>query len=429
MPKQPSKRPPRVFRNHDLEGLTDQLAANQVAAVHWLLFRKNLNPFHPKTARANLYNRAYLEVQRLLPKNVRQTIDQLQIDAIDYIYDVAQHHENPAVLILGDILDHPKATPTAADYLLQRHLSKPFAPTFLLPGNHDPWPQTTFYDRPEWPPHIHFLSSPEPYPTPLAHPYAPDTAYLWSSCPPPTYTPRLEPLRLNIPARYHDQTNVLVTHGTYTTDDPPPADAINPLVPSRIDPAGLALTLAGHKHRPTIHYPENSTPVAYPGSPWPLNAYDDHPRSLLLAQAHKKNVRLSSTQMPFLNAQTDAILLHGTDWPKRLELILQDHQPHRARRTILNLTLLGRPHPETTITARRIIDANESRWLHVTTNNRLLPPDTTDILNQLGKHQKDYLQALDQLIENEPQGEWREILEMTRLTAYYHLHQRQSHHH
>jgi len=67
MPKQPSKRPPRVFRNHDLEGLTDQLAANQVAAVHWLLFRKNLNPFHPKTARANLYNRAYLEVQRLLP--------------------------------------------------------------------------------------------------------------------------------------------------------------------------------------------------------------------------------------------------------------------------------------------------------------------------------------------------------------------------
>ena len=87
--------------------------------------------------------------RRFLPDEAQNRFDEARLDAVEQIFDLARERDCDAVVVAGDVFDdntlYSKTWARITDVL--RNAS---VPTYLLPGNHDPFNAGSIFRKPEF---------------------------------------------------------------------------------------------------------------------------------------------------------------------------------------------------------------------------------------------------------------------------------------
>ena len=114
-----------------------------------------------------------------------------RLESLEKLLEIARDADAHAILIAGDLFDDNQVDPDQVEKAAGLLNDRSAIPTYIVPGNHDPYTRDSVFRRPIWgqlKPHIHVLTQPEPvelgpdailYPCPLARKHGAEDPTRW----------------------------------------------------------------------------------------------------------------------------------------------------------------------------------------------------------------------------------------------------------
>lgn len=169
-----------------------------------------------------------------------------RLDSLVRILDIANEQDADAILVAGDVFDDNQVDVALVEKVAGLLNDKTRIPSFIIPGNHDPFTRDSVYRRPIWGQlrgHIHMLTSPEPvemadgatlYPCPLTRKHGFEDPTAW------------------IPARNTEAIRIGLAHGSMPIR-PGVGDDDHPIALDAVKRLGLDYLALGHWHSQMSH--------------------------------------------------------------------------------------------------------------------------------------------------------------------------------
>lgn len=209
-------------------------------------------------------------------------------DALRRFIDLALEQKVDAVTIGGDLYEHERSTLDTGHFLRQQLERLAPMPTFIAPGNHDPYVPESLYRQIDWPPNVTIFSEPAFQPVPLT-----DDLTLWGAGHngPAMRENLLKGFHVSGPGRH-----LLLFHGSDTHAVPEGKPAHAPFQPTDIGATGAHFALLGHYHQARLS-PRDDPTFAYPGTPEPLGFDEEGDHFVLLLRVSQDAI--SPQLLPF----------------------------------------------------------------------------------------------------------------------------------
>ncbi|MCX7772737.1 MAG: DNA repair exonuclease [Clostridia bacterium] len=179
-------------------------------------------------------------------------------EALSRIIERTNAEKADLLLISGDLYEHRTLTKKTLDWLCMK-LAEVQAPVVLVPGNHDPYLQNSWYRNAAWPSNVHILSPESPY---LVLDKLKAALYGVGFSSYKEGKPDLS--KVNPPKEGYF--NILMLHGTLDMDFS--QEAYKPVSSQELEALGYDYYALGHFHKQRRDYPLKK--AFNPGSPEPL---------------------------------------------------------------------------------------------------------------------------------------------------------------
>lgn len=274
-----------------------------------------------------------------LPRETRDALLAEPLRALEWLVQYAIKADCNAMLIAGDLFDHPhvdRATMTAVLDTLSLFSPRP---VLIVAGNHDPLRICSAWTANSFPANVHVFRSLAP--TFWAIPGT--DAVVWGSSWITSDSPRCPFEGFAVPPEFANKKNVFLAHATETNTQPPSWKQYAPLDLRAVPARHVHYFALGHLHIAQAIRITNSPPTWYPGSPCTTGANEHGRRSALLVTIDDFGTEVARVFTPALyryhavfSANDQTTLPHFKHF---LATLAEDDQQH----ALVDVTVLGTP--------------------------------------------------------------------------------------
>lgn len=293
-----------------------------------------------------------------LPRDIRERLLLDPLLALEYLAHYAHQANCDAILIAGDLFDHPHVDRETIKPVV--HALSVFSPrpVFIVAGNHDPLRVCSAWHTAHFPDNVHIFRSLAPTPAPV-----PGTdAIIWGSSWQTSDAPRCAFEGFAVPPEYANKKNVFLAHASETNTQPPSWKQYAPLDLRAVPARHVEYFALGHLHNAQPIRITNSPPAWYPGSPCITGANESGRRSALLVTIDDLCTDVARIFTPSLYRHHAVFSVNeNTTLPqyKNFLATLCDDHPENA---LAEVTLLGMPPATVKAEFARIADRFRSKF-------------------------------------------------------------------
>lgn len=193
------------------------------------------------------------------------------------IIDIAKENKTDIILISGDIYENNFVKKSTINYLNDKFSSVPDIPIFIIPGNHDPYIQKSFYVDFNWPPNVHILT--ESNPSVIIEELGVRVCGVGFS----SFAMKDSDMS-ELAAENDELINILMFHGTVDLDLG--SDDYNKTTSEKLSGLGMDYIALGHFHARKENIGGHAN-INYPGSPEPLGFDEEGEHGVFLGTIKK----------------------------------------------------------------------------------------------------------------------------------------------
>lgn len=275
--------------------------------------------------------------------------------ALERVYQIAQEQQCNAVLIAGDLFDHPRVGREWVDFALNL-ITSASCPTLVIAGNHDPAERHPFRERTSLPQKLHFFASTDRKRLPALEMEV-------VACPAGDESRWQAVLHRDSDGAPYQ---IALMHGSM------PSAGEGTIPVSTVRQCGLDYVALGDWHSPQDFSHELGVPCWYSGAPEMIMPTQRLPAVALLVELHNSQppqitpLHTGSARYPAESREdgTLEIALEAFDSPQSL---LEALAAHLQETTVARIRLVGRWHADTPLDPDALQESLQSRclWLEI----------------------------------------------------------------
>lgn len=275
--------------------------------------------------------------------------------ALERVYQIAQEQKCNAVLIAGDLFDHPRVGREWVEFALNLIAAAP-CPTLVIAGNHDPAERHPFRERAALPAKLHFFATSERKPLPALELEV-------AACPAGDESRWQTVLNRNPDGAPYQ---IALMHGSM----PSAGEGTIPL--QLVRQCGLDYMALGDWHSPQDFSRELGVPCWYSGAPEMIMPNQRLPAVALLVELHDSQppqitpLTTGSAHYP-AESREDGVLEIALDAFDSPQSLLEALAEHLQETTVARIRLVGRWNADTPLDASAVQQSLQSRclWLEI----------------------------------------------------------------
>ena len=326
-----------------------------------------------------------------------QKVREARLKSLEKLLGIANDVDAQAILIAGDVFDDNQVDAAQVEKTAGLLNDKTRLPTYIIPGNHDPYTRDSVYRRGVWDQlrdHVHVLTEAKSvellegvalYPCPLSRKHGFEDPTTW------------------IPPRDGEQIRIGLAHGSMSIR-PGVGDDDFPIPLNTTEAKGLDYLALGHWHS-RLSYPCDASDART----W----YSGSHEATKFGKPDSGTVLSVAIEGPGVSPKVDAIdcgTLTWRDWPidlstQSLEEVSRElREMPDSKTTLLRLKLTGRTPALENSTVADLVDAARGRFLACQVDDsELMPASIESGLDRL--HGSPYLKQTAEELEALAGGE------------------------
>ncbi len=210
-------------------------------------------------------------------------------DTFRRITDLAREEGVDFLFICGDLFEHDYVKKSTVSYVNELLGSLYGIETFIVPGNHDPCVEGSYYKTFKWSENVHILGDKESYRI-----VEEKKVWVWGAG--FKGFSQHESLVKGLKASFHDYFNVLLVHGTVDMDIG--SNSFNPMTSEELKALGMDYIGLGHFHNPIFRL--GGCPAYNPGSPEPLGFDEEGEHGVIVGRLSMDETGLKKLDTKFV---------------------------------------------------------------------------------------------------------------------------------